>query len=71
MIKYGTTVGSVKWDEYAHRVTSYPDPEPPDSDPQWRLVSSVITEARSSESTILWFWRKEDNELPAKGEVGL
>jgi len=63
--EYKTTSGEIQWSPQALHVESVPDPEPPGEDrglpyrPAWEMVGSVVTEVRSSVSTVLWFWRRE------------
>jgi hypothetical protein len=64
MTIYKTTCGSVEWDGVAFCIESVDDPEPPtnlnDSGASWKLISSTMTEVRSSRSTIFWFWKWEN-----------
>lgn len=55
MKKYATTQGGVGWSELATCVESIPDPVPPDTAGDWKMIGSVALELRNSCQTILWF----------------
>lgn len=56
--EYRTICGTLQWDDKVLCIEYADDPSPPDDRGGWELCGSAISALRSTQQTILWFWKK-------------